>query len=184
MLGFWKTIFFCSAFFLIRFASIAQTPLGIKGGIQSSALTREGSTLSNESLGFMLGMFFHPVNKHPITGEFEILITRKGVSDARVTYLSVPVLVNIKIADRFFFGAGGFAAAKLADKISVPPNSSGFDLDASFAFVDAGYIFELGYWKKSLEMGIRFERSLTNSFTLNNLNYKNRVWAFYIGYHI
>ena len=180
-----KILVLCSILIIGSGISYGQTPLGIKGGIQSSALTREGSVLDSDALGFMVGMFFHPISKHPVTGEFEILITRKGSAEYRATYLEVPLLVNFKIADHFFFGAGGYVAAKLGDKIPVPTNPVTVpEFEASFQFIDAGYIAELGYWKESLEIGIRFEKALTNSFTLNGLNFNNRVWALYVGYHL
>ncbi len=151
----------------------SQTPLGIKGGIQTANLSRESSTLGNEIPGFMIGMFFHPVNKHPITGEFEILITRKGSENFATTYLQVPILVNVKIADRFFLGLGAYGAA----------NIGGVD-DVNYQFLDFGYIAELGYWKERIELGLRFEKALSNSFSLDFFNFKNRVWALYLGYHL
>ncbi len=160
----------------------AQTPLGLKGGIQTTALTREGSTRAGEAFGYMFGMFFHPVNKHPVTGEFEILFTRKGDPDFRALYLQVPVLLNIKIADRFFFGGGGYAAFNMGSTSNVTKN--GITVFGDFNFLDVGYILELGYWKDRIESGIRFEKALTNSFSFENLNFKNRAWVFYVGYHL
>jgi hypothetical protein len=129
--------------------------------------------MGGEALGFFAGMFFHPVSKNPITGEFEILLSRKGNQYFGSTYLDIPILINVKIAKKFFFGGGGF---------------SGFNIgsldDAHFQFVDRGYILEMGYWKDRIELGLRFEKSISHSFSLDFLKYQNRVWGIYLGYHL
>jgi hypothetical protein len=186
-----------SAFLMTGLASAAQAQsnvsLGLKAGGTLSDFSGEQASAYKSIVGFHAGAFANIGFTRMFAFQPEIMYSRKGAKlqnpdiTTHLDYVDVPLVFHVN-ADGLFFEAGpqvGFlvSAKNKAGNVST-------DVKPTFNTVDAGYVFGLGYQRKTgLGVGLRYNGGFTNvvkSYTVGSAtiqdNIRNSAFQLYLTY--
>ena len=160
----------------------SDVSLGLKAGATLSSYVGKQATGYESLFGFHGGGFANIGFTNLFAFQPEILYSQKGAKSSssdltiRLSYLDVPLAFHVN-ADGLFFEAGpqvGFllAAKNKTGNISV-------DTKSSYNTVDFGYLFGLGYQRKSgLGIGLRYNGGFTNipkAVIVGNVTTQNNI---------
>ena len=168
--------------------------LGLKVGGTLSSFVGEQATSYKSIFGFHAGGFANIGITKLFAFQPEILYSQKGAEfnnlinfTTHVNYLDVPLAFHVN-ADGLFFEAGPQVGFVLAahDKIS----NVAVDTKSGYNSVDFGYLFGLGYQRKSGPgIGLRYNGGFTNigkAVTVGNVttqnNIRNSAFQLYLTY--
>ncbi|HEX8428911.1 porin family protein [Hymenobacter sp.] len=159
----------------------SDVSLGLKvGGTLSSFAGKESSGYEN-TFGFHGGGFANIGFTRLFAFQPEIIYSQKGakLKDAftkRLSYLDVPLAFHVN-ADGLFFEAGPQVGFLLAAKNKTTNTS--VDDKNSYNTVDFGYLFGLGYQRKSgLGIGLRYNGGITKvdkPSTAGTITYQDNI---------
>lgn len=181
------------------------TRLGIKAGINFSALYTEDSYDTKMLTGFNIGFFSKvPITQH-IALQPEFYFTTKGaevtynntfvdgIARFKLNYLELPLLLSLNLTDNFNIHAGPYAAYLISGKVNNESNVNLFDFEENinsddFNRFDAGIAVGAGLDIGSLGIGVRYNYGLSTvgkekSFLGTNYTFpdaKNGVLNFYV----
>lgn len=168
--------------------------LGLKAGGTLANFVGEQAGSYKNTLGFQAGGFANIGLSKLFAFQPEVLYSRKGAKlpsspevTTRLDYVDVPLVFHVNV-DGLFFEAGpqvGFlvAARQKTDNQSL-------DVKPNYNTVDAGYLFGLGYQRKTgLGVGLRYNGGITNveksvlvGTTKVQNNIRNSAFQLYLTY--
>ncbi|GLB50591.1 hypothetical protein Y10_29590 [Neptunitalea sp. Y10] len=177
--------------------------IGIKGGLNLSTITSDDFNDGEESrTSFNVGL----LAELPISDRFsiqpEVLYSAQGFDirqndngddvEYQLDYIQVPVLAKLYLIKGLSVEAGPQFGFKVNEEVDFDPTSDGgdFDIDADDSSVKdfetsvalgAAYKFDNGFFVSG-----RYTHGLTNIFDdsslLGNVDAKNAVWQFGVGF--
>lgn len=191
-----KTLFILAI--LTGFTGVAQAQrsnvsLGLKAGGSLSSFVGEQSTNYKNTFGFHAGVFANIGLTKLFAFQPEIIYSQKGAEfspyTTHVNYIDVPLAFHVN-ADGLFFEAGPQVGFLVAAKDKYSNSSLSLDTKSLYNTVDFGYLFGLGYQRKSgLGIGLRYNGGFTNiekPVTFGNVtaqrNLRNSVFQLYLTY--
>ena len=168
--------------------------LGLKAGGTLSNFVGEQADSYKNAFGFQAGGFANIGLSKLIAFQPEVIYSRKGAKlpsspevATRLDYVDMPLVFHVNV-DGLFFEAGpqvGFlvAARRKTDNQSL-------DVKPSYNTVDVGYLFGLGYQRKTgLGVGLRYNGGVTNieksvlvGTTKVQNNIRNSAFQLYLTY--
>lgn len=179
--------------------------IGIKGGVNFSALYTKDADKSKMQTGFNLGLF----SKLPITNYLaiqpELYFTTKGAevtyndvfvdgtAEFKLNYVELPLMIVVNISDNFNLQVGPYAALLVSGKVKNGSNINLFDFEENinpedYNKLDAGVAAGAGIDIGAVSIGARYNVGLTTvgkertflgtPYTFPNA--KNSVLNFYI----
>ncbi|WP_167855280.1 porin family protein [Hymenobacter wooponensis] len=188
-----------SAMLLAGLAGTAQAQsnvsLGLKAGATLSDFTGEQASAYKSIVGFNVGVFANIGFTRMLAFQPEIMYSRKGAKletpdiTTHLDYVDVPLVFHVN-ADGLFFEAGPQVGFLVSAKNKTSNVST--DVKPTFNTVDAGYVFGLGYQRKTgLGVGLRYNGGFTNvvkSYTVGNTkvqdNIRNSAFQLYLTYSL
>jgi hypothetical protein len=171
---------------LLGLASAAQAQsdvsLGLKAGGSLSSFSGKQATNDENLFGFHGGVFANIGLTSLFAFQPELIYSQKGAKFSsvdltrRLSYLDIPLAFHIN-ADGLFFEAGPQVGFLLSAKDKVGTVS--VDRKSAFNTVDFGYLFGLGFQRKSgLGIGLRYNGGFTNvekAVTTGNVTVQNNI---------
>lgn len=174
-------------------AQRSNVSLGLKVGGSYSSFVGDQAVNQEGIFGFHAGGFANIGITRMFAFQPELIYSQKGAKSKtaditnRVNYLDVPLAFHVN-ADGLFFEAGPQVGFLLAAK----SEAGNVSIDAKDAFnkVDVGYLFGLGYQRKTGPgIGLRYNGGFTNipkSYTVGNVTVqdkiRNSVFQLYLTY--
>lgn len=152
--------------------------VGIKGGVNFSALYTKDSYDEKMLTGFNIGLFSKvPITQH-VAFQPELYFTTKGaevtynntfvdgIGRFKLNYIELPVLLIINVTDNFNIQAGPYASYLLSGKVTNESNVNLFNFEDNinaddFNRFDAGIAAGAGLDFGSLGMGVRYNYGFT-----------------------
>ncbi|QJX47202.1 PorT family protein [Hymenobacter taeanensis] len=190
---------FLSGLLLTGLASTVQAQsdvsLGLKVGGSLSSFSGEQASGYKSIVGYHAGVFANIGLTRMFAFQPELLYSRKGakLSGADFTthldYVDVPLVFHVN-ANGLFFEAGPQVGFLIAAKNKTSNITT--DVKNGYNTVDAGYVFGLGYQRKTgLGIGLRYNGGFTNveksvlvgSTKVQN-NIRNSVFQLYLTYSL
>jgi hypothetical protein len=188
---------FLSALLFIGLAGATQAQsnvsLGLKAGGSLSSFSGEQAINYKSIFGFHAGAFANIGFTRMLAFQPEILYSRKGAKlpsqnlTTHLDYVDVPLVFHVN-ADGLFFEAGPQVGFLVSAKNKTSNLST--DVKSIYNTVDTGYLFGLGYQRKTgLGIGLRYNGGFTNvekSYLVGNTkvqnNIRNKVFQLYLTY--
>jgi len=152
--------------------------VGIKGGVNFSALYTKDSYDEKMLTGFNIGLFSKvPITQH-VAFQPELYFTTKGaevtynntfvdgIGRFKLNYIELPVLLIINVTDNFNIQAGPYASHLLSGKVTNESNVNLFNFEDNinaddFNRFDAGIAAGAGLDFGSLGIGVRYNYGFT-----------------------
>lgn len=152
--------------------------VGIKGGVNFSALYTKDSYDEKMLTGFNIGLFSKvPITQH-VAFQPELYFTTKGaevtynntfvdgIGRFKLNYIELPVLLIINVTDNFNIQAGPYASYLLSGKVTNESNVNLFNFEDNinaddFNRFDAGIAAGAGLDFGSLGIGVRYNYGFT-----------------------
>ena len=171
-----KIILTVAAVFAFGFANAQETKFGVKGGVNFANFS--GDVEDNSSkVGFNVGGFAEIKLSDKFYLQPELLFSTQGAQEeytenggnykvkANLSYLNIPLMAKLYVADGFSLEAGpqiGFlTSAKY--KVEFGGNESEVDAKEEFESTDFGFNLGAGYdFTANLSAGVRYNLGLTN----------------------
>jgi hypothetical protein len=188
---------------------ISQFSYKLKGGLNLAGTGKSVSAhqVSKTGLhaGFGVGYKFKDIG---LKLEGELLYTEKGMKDTHAAdsrnsmsyppvfttleydfnYIQLPLIIKHTVLKNFNLGFGGSVSRLIRGSSNVRENYYGDD----YTRFDYGFLFDASYQWKKLELGARYDKSVSEIHiilkddseftTTNTLIGVNRVFQFYIAY--
>ena len=167
--------------------------LGLKAGGSYASFVGVQAANQEGIFGFHAGGFANIGITKMFAFQPEIMFSQKGAKSSvtdfsyRMNYLDVPLAFHVN-ADGLFFEAGPQVGFLLSAKNEV--GNTSYDVKTGFNSVDVGYLFGLGYQRKTGPgIGLRYNGGFTNipkSITVGNVTVqdkiRNSVFQLYLTY--
>ncbi|WP_375435333.1 porin family protein [uncultured Hymenobacter sp.] len=160
----------------------SDVSLGLKAGGTLSSFAGKQATDDKSLFGFHGGGFANIGFTDLFAFQPEIIYSQKGAKSSssdlttRLSYLDVPLAFHVN-ADGLFFEAGPQVGFLLAAKNKT--GNVSVDTKSGYNTVDFGYLFGLGYQRKSgLGIGLRYNGGFTNipkAVTTGNVTVQNNI---------
>jgi hypothetical protein len=155
-----------------------QARIGIKGGVNFSALYTNGADLNKMRTGFNLGVFAKLRISDHVAFQPELYYISKGAEVSynnsvaygtaiyHFNYLEMPLLCVVNITQYFNILAGPYAALLLNGKAKNGSDADNFDFEKNvnsddYNKLDAGIALGGGVDFKAASLGIRYSQGLT-----------------------
>lgn len=168
--------------------------LGLKAGGTLSNFVGKQSFDRKNAFGFQAGGFANIGFSRLFAFQPEVIYSRKGSKlptspevVTRLDYVDVPLVFHINV-DGLFFEAGPQVGFLVSAKDKV--DTQHIDNKSRYNTVDAGYLFGLGYQRKTgLGIGLRYNGGITNieksvlvGTTKVQNNIRNSAFQLYLTY--
>lgn len=171
---------------------------GVKGGVNLSNVTGDDVNDSEQLTSFHLGVFMELPISERFSFQPEVLYSGQGFAgldnevEYQLDYIQVPLLAKVYLVKGLYAEAGPQFGFKVKEEIDYKPGADGgeieIDIDDSYIknfntdlALGAGYKFDNG-----LSVSARYNLGLTKIFKddtlLENIDAKNSVWQFGVGY--
>ncbi|UOQ66780.1 porin family protein [Hymenobacter volaticus] len=171
----------------------SDVSLGLKAGGTLSSFSGKQATNDKNTFGFHGGAFANIGFTDLFAFQPEVIYSQKGAKylsndiTTRLNYVDVPLAFHVN-AGGLFFEAGPQVGFLLAAKRKTGNTST--DIKNDYNTVDFGYLFGLGYQRKSgLGIGLRYnggftniEKSITSGPTTVQNNIRNNAFQLYLTY--
>ncbi|UOG75516.1 PorT family protein [Hymenobacter tibetensis] len=189
-----KLLFSFSLLLGLAGAAQAQSDvsLGLKAGGTLSSFAGKEVNNYESVFGFHGGAFANIGFTKLFAFQPELIYSQKGAKiknafTQRLSYLDVPLAFHVN-ADGLFFEAGPQVGFLLAAQNKTTNTS--IDSKDAYNTVDFGYLFGLGYQRKSgIGIGLRYNGGITKvdkSYTVGNITYqdnlRNSAFQLYLTY--
>lgn len=176
----------------------SNAKFGVKGGVNFTNLYVDKVDDTNMLTSFNVGIFAEFPLSQGIAIVPEINFSRKGSeventiltetykSKFKLSYIEVPVLLKVNLAENFSLHAGPYAGFLIDAKTDVVnengDNVETFDYDTDdFNKLDFGLSAGLGFDFNALSIGARYNHGLSEIDKDDNLNgAKNSAWNLYL----
>lgn len=174
------------------------TQFGVKGGVNLSNVTSDDVRDLDSRTSFHLGLFMEIPLSERFSFQPEVLYSSQGFSafnketEYKTDYIQVPLMAKVYIVKGLFAEAGPQFGFKVKEEIDYKPGSEGGEIeintdDSYIKNFDTNLALGTGYkFDNGLSISARYNLGLTNIYkdntVLKNLDAKNSVWQFGVGF--
>ncbi|WP_027125177.1 porin family protein [Gelidibacter mesophilus] len=169
---------------------------GVKGGVNLSNVTGDDVNDSELLTSFHLGVFMELPISERFSFQPEVLYSGQGFAgldnevEYQLDYIQVPLLAKVYLVKGLYAEAGPQFGFKVKEEIDYKLGADGGEIEIDDSYIKnfntdlalgAGYKFDNG-----LSVSARYNLGLTKIFKddtlLENIDAKNSVWQFGVGY--